>query len=176
MGRGAKRLYLLGSSLVFFVAACIAFAAAPTGYDPTFVMTCSVAAALFVVLQAVNNRFVRGIKSWIQVDLLFLLMFYFVHFWLWAMVATSEADLSGLPSDFADYVNRAVALSLLGLTAFILGVNARSSRFVERPLTMVTSSSWVVIGQVVFYAGAGSHAGVRAVLRCRSFSGQIHRF
>ena len=154
MNAGMKNAYLAVSSLFMTLICIVLFMMADKGYNPAFVMTCIVVAAGMILLQGIHNVKIRGIRSWLQVDLLFLLMFFFVHFWLWLSVALEWVDLSLLPPNYMRRVDFAVALALLGMAAFLMGYNLMPKVRPQQIVDIVGKRGWVVAGYVIFFMGA----------------------
>ena len=149
-----KIAYIIGTSFLFFIVSLFLFLIIREGYDPPTVMMLASFAAFMIIHQGVINHTLKGNENWFQIDLIFLLMFFLVHFWLWIAVQYGFAEGVWKSTAYLGRVNYAVALSLLGISAFLLGFNLRAN--IQRPLTkeVVAHAQWKKLGFIIFYAGA----------------------
>ncbi|MFK8016601.1 MAG: O-antigen polymerase [Gammaproteobacteria bacterium] len=154
MNRGMRAAWLISSSTFFLIITIFAYSMVGRGFDPSAVKAYSVIAALLVVFQAFNNVKVRGIRSWIQIDLAFLLMYFFVHFWIWIALSYDMVSIDGWPPEYSKHVNRAVALSLMGMAAFIFGYNLKPGITSEEQVELLGRQHWKTIGNLIFFGGA----------------------
>ena len=92
-------------------------------------------------------------RDWFQADILFLCMYFFVHFWLWIGVVLEWTSLSILPDRYIGRINYAVGLSLLGMAAFVLGCNLAPRVRVGSNLGRFSLAQWTAAGYWLFYTG-----------------------
>nr|WP_242482677.1 O-antigen polymerase [Thiocystis violacea] len=139
--------------IVFLLESGILVLFARDGYDPGFVRVVYVSAMLLLVLQLVRGHLVGRKRSWIHIDVLFLLMFFFVHFWTWFVM-----DVGGIMDvwevrRYLHSANVAVAIAFLGMSAFVMAYNLATPKGDVKATFAVSSPGWRVLGLAMFFVG-----------------------
>ena len=150
---GRKLITIIPSILGFFIA-LYCFLSVKRGYDEYFILTLVYLSTILIIVQGINNYLIRKRKSWFQIDIMFLIMFFFVHFWLWLAIHYKLTDFMWVSNSYLKNVNYSVALSLLGMTAFILGYNSALENHKASDTTLMAASHWKKTGYIIFYSGA----------------------
>ncbi|MDR4484157.1 MAG: O-antigen polymerase [Nitrospirales bacterium] len=148
-----RNIYISSSSIFFFIVSLSLFMAIGEGYDPFSVKMLAAFAVLLIIHQGATRYKMSREANWVQIDIMFLLMFFFVHFWHW--IAVQYGFASGMEKSTAHFgrVNYAVGLALLGMAAFLLGFNLMSAIY-QRPFNSASSQhQWEKFGFIMFYTG-----------------------
>ena len=150
-------IYSITSSVLFFLVSIYLFLSGDSGWDKTYVGYCSWLAVLVLVNQALIGCVLTKDRNWVQIDLYFVIMFFAIHFWVWFGDSVGLFTLGRLPNPkYNTYVNYGVALSLLGICAFVLGFNLQKRRPYPSVIRLLKSErrNWARIGNYVFFSGA----------------------
>ncbi len=166
-----KIAYIIGTSFLFFIVSLFLFLIIKDGYDPLAVVMMASFAAFMIIHQGVTNYTVRKNENWFQIDLIFLLMFFLVHFWLWIAVQYGFAEGIWKSTAYLGRVNYAVALSLLGMAAFLLGFNLKTNINAPQAKGVIFHVQWEKLGFILFYAGAGLTVSYALFFGASAFEG-----
>lgn len=166
-----KIAYIIGTSFLFFIVALFLLLIIKEGYDPLAVIMMASFATFMIIHQGVMNYTVRKNENWFQIDLMFLLMYFFVHFWLWIAVQYGFAEEIWKSTTYLGRVNYAVALSLLGLSAFLLGFNVKRNIDTHQVKGRSSHVQWEKLGFVLFYTGAGLTVSYALYFGASAFEG-----
>jgi hypothetical protein len=151
----SKNFYILSSSIVFLLITLFLFISAGPGSEDFWVRV-YVGFALFIFFhQCFASIVLRKDKGWVHIDIFFLIMFFFVMFWVWLADILGMVEIGAMPSTIDPLrVNYGLALTLMGMSAFVLGFNViASSGGQQRLLEFNHKDKWLKIGNVIFYTG-----------------------
>ncbi len=147
-------IYIVTVSAILFLISVYLMMSAQSGYDQSYLNVCISVATFSLLHQSYASFFLRKEKNWIQIDVLFLFMYYAIHFWVWFSAAVDSTIIGGFPKPgYENYVNISIAVSLLGQTAFILGYNIYADKYAHKGGELPDRKQWVKVGNLVFYAG-----------------------
>jgi len=125
----------------------------PAGYDLDVVRAATVVALLIIANQFISGVLADKSKNWVRIDIVFMAMYFVVHFAAW-FPSAFDAKVLLLPRlSLATYVNETVLLSLCGLAAFAVGyslVSMPNSRYLVSDYAI---EDWRKAGKLMLYSG-----------------------
>ncbi len=146
--------YIVTVSAILFLISVYLMMSVQRGYDQSYLNVCISVATFSLLHQCYASFFLRKEKNWIQMDVLFLLMYYAIHFWVWFAAAVDITATIRVPKlGYENYVNISIAVSLLAQTAFVLGFNIFADKYTYESLKLPDQKQWVKVGNLVFYSG-----------------------
>lgn len=171
MTRSARGGVMIAWSAVALVASIASLFAVPDGYSEQTVGVIVVLAIALILIQGISNAWLRKTTGWFQIDMLFVLSFFFVHFWMWASFSLDLVDARSLSPKYLDNANYCAALSFFALCAFLFGYNVipRISR--GQRAAIVDRERWLNVGYILFFAGAAGALAYAAVFGAAAFQG-----
>lgn len=164
--------YLLVSSIIFFLASVFLFLSADTGRSQAFLNVCLLLSVVILFNQILSNQYIRKDKNWIQIDNLFLLMFFGVHFWAWCMDAMGVSKIGGFRKiEMANHIDYSVSLALMAMAAFTFGFNLFAGRSGTYKSNLLSKRQWIFAGNITFYVGVTCTLLYALVYGAQAFSG-----
>jgi oligosaccharide repeat unit polymerase len=171
MKNNSAGMYISVSTIATFFACLYLFITIEQGYNQPSVNILIAMAVFLIIFQGINNYAVRGRRSWFEIDILFLIMFFFVHFWLWIAAQFHYGEFLWVSKFYMENVNYSVALSLLGMASFILGFNIAPGCNQTRSINTVATHQWNKLGYLIFYLGAVLTASYAFYFGAQAFQG-----
>lgn len=153
MSKDARIVAIITGSILAFLFAIFFFISKTPGYDASMVMACVIFAVALIVFQICRNFLLGMPNGWFQVDLMFLIMFFLVHFWFWIAQQFDLGEMKWMLNAYLGSANYSIALATLGMSSFILGFNIRAREQIQPCISLVNAARWKSLGYVVFYAG-----------------------
>jgi len=141
------------SSALFFFLSIVLILTSDKGFSKLFVGLCVTLVIALLFNQAFIARKIRHESSLVQADVFFMMAYFGVLVWSWAADIFGIHEIGRLPnSNYANYVNNALALITLGISAFALGFNLWNS-VKSSELYNTSNRDWRAIGFLLFYLG-----------------------
>lgn len=137
---------------LFLLEAIILYLSADVGYSEEFVRIVYISAILVLVQQLIRSSVYKQ-GGWIQLDIFFLAMFFFVHFWGWLTIDIGQINDLWTLKRYLGSVNEAVAIAFLGMVAFVFAYNLPKEAVRKQKITESNPKSWQRVGTVMFFAG-----------------------
>ena len=141
-------------ALPIFIIALFFMMFAGDSYTKLFVNACIAFALALIFFQMLAIHKERG-KNWIQVDLLFMIMFFITHFWMWVSLQMTDAAVLGWYAKSSSQVDYTVAIILAAMSAFTIGFNVLAKKKPAKIKNSTNNRNWLIIGYFVFYTGVG---------------------
>ena len=171
MGNANGILLIRAGSIFAFLITIYFFITVERGYDQSTINIYIGVAVILLILQGFYNFVIKGQKSWFQIDIMFLIMFFLVHFWLWISLQYQFGNFEELPRNYLRNVNYSVALSLIGMSSFILGFNLKPSINQQSGYVIESPRKWNNVGNTIFYIGAALTASYILYFGSQAFEG-----
>lgn len=170
---GVGKNYIYISSACFFLASIFIFINAETGRSQPFISMCLLVATIIICHQLFLNQSFRRDKNWIQIDNLFLLMFFGVHFGAWALDYFGVSRIGGFSKvQMINYVDYSVALALMAMASFVLGFNLFLGRTLSFSNRLSDRRQWIFAANITFYVGFACTLLYVLVYGVSAFSGR----
>jgi oligosaccharide repeat unit polymerase len=138
---------------LFLVEAIFLMLLVERGFDLGFVRILYISAIALIATQTIRSRLLNRNTALIQLDIFFLAMFFFVHFWVWMAIDLGLILDRSAIAPYAESVNKAVALAFLGMTVFVLAYNVPREKVQDTKRGRTYVPRWRAVGVGLFLAG-----------------------